>query len=551
MKTKYLILMSVLVYLLGQVAYATSAAEKEWAFLIFLNGNNSLVDFADLNIKQLETVGSTKDVDVIVQLAKQGDDKTHRLRVEKSTDPNKVTSPFLESFPRVDMGDYKNLVEFVRWSVERFPAKHYFVSFWNHGSGWKRHAPHIRGVSYDDYSGNHISTEQMGIAMKEISQLIGHKVDVVGADACLMAMAEVGSEMSDYVDYFVASEETEPGLGWPYHKLIERWAANPKASGAVITGYLVEEYYKYLSPTDQITLSAMKLSGFPAIWSGMRKLSSNLTQLPTEKLMSIKAGVQSTVTFAYEDYADLGQWMKKASVAAKAEGMDDPLFSVVSQAIAKTVVANKTTDNFKGAEGISIWVPNSEMVFDADSNHYSKLRFVKETGWDEVLKLFLSLPVCSLRAQGQWAEKAVGFSTQYSEDGYAAKQVTGPCDTGKYGDNRNAWAPTTQTGTTEFLAVEYATPVYATGAVIRETYGAGFVSLVEAIDTQGTPHVVWEGMDNSPAGAIADFEASWAKTDYLVMGLKVTVDTSKNPTEWKEIDSIQLLGTSQLFLSEN
>ena len=44
--------------------------------------------------------------------------------------------------------------------------------------------------------------------MKDIQGQLGRPVDIVGYDACMMAMAEVAAEFSDSVDYLVASEKS-------------------------------------------------------------------------------------------------------------------------------------------------------------------------------------------------------------------------------------------------------------------------------------------------------------------------------------------------------
>lgn len=45
------------------------------------------------------------------------------------------------------------------------------------------------------------------------------KLDIIGFDACLMAMYEVGSVMAPYAHYLLASELLEPGQGWDYSSL--------------------------------------------------------------------------------------------------------------------------------------------------------------------------------------------------------------------------------------------------------------------------------------------------------------------------------------------
>jgi hypothetical protein len=45
------------------------------------------------------------------------------------------------------------------------------------------------------------------------------KLDIIGFDACLMAMYEVGSTLAPYGHHLLASELLEPGHGWDYAAL--------------------------------------------------------------------------------------------------------------------------------------------------------------------------------------------------------------------------------------------------------------------------------------------------------------------------------------------
>lgn len=144
----------------------------------------------------------------------------------------------------------------------------------------------------------------------------------------------------------------------------------------------------------------------------------------------------------------------------------------------------------------------------------------------------------------QWADTVINFSSQWSTGSWSAAQVLGAPNTMSYGDIGTAWAPGPQNGTLEFITVGFNTPTYANGAVIRETYGNGFVYRIDALDTANVLHQVWAGVDNSLPGTPVDFLATWTTTDYLVAGLKIYTDTNHNPSAWEEIDAIQLLGSS-------
>jgi hypothetical protein len=142
----------------------------------------------------------------------------------------------------------------------------------------------------------------------------------------------------------------------------------------------------------------------------------------------------------------------------------------------------------------------------------------------------------------QWADKVLGFSTQYSPNNWSAEQTLGPPNTTSYGDRPTAWAPSYENGTLEYVTVGFLDPVYATGVTVRENLGNGFVTKVDVVDASDTLHTVWTGTDPSAPGALADFTVTWTRTAYTVKGVKIYVNTSHNLNTWEEIDAIQLHG---------
>ena len=147
----------------------------------------------------------------------------------------------------------------------------------------------------------------------------------------------------------------------------------------------------------------------------------------------------------------------------------------------------------------------------------------------------------------QYATTVEDFSSEWENNGpvdYRASQTLGVSDTFSYGDIKTSWAPLTANAGVEYITVKFSTPVYSTGVTIRETWGNGFVTQIEALDVNNTLNTVWSGTDDSAPGSPVDFLASWTQTDYLVDGVKITIDTTHNTGTWEEIDSIQLHGYS-------
>jgi spore coat protein CotH len=148
----------------------------------------------------------------------------------------------------------------------------------------------------------------------------------------------------------------------------------------------------------------------------------------------------------------------------------------------------------------------------------------------------------SAGAVQQVARRLIDFSSEYTTSSWSAAQTLGAPNTFQYGDYATAWAPEPINGTMEFVTVGYDVPVYATGAVIFESNGNGYVRRVEALDLDGNYHVVWEGTDTSLPGAVAQFRVTFPQTTYLVDALRVTIDTDHDQSTWEEVDAIILEG---------
>ena len=236
------------------VTDAKARPDKEWTIMVYINGKNNLEKYAFLNINQMEKVGSTDKVNIVVEFGRMNTYShldgtwkgTRRYLIKKGSKPSGIFSPMVSDIGKVDMGDYKNVVDFTNWSKTQYPAKKYMLIIWNHGAGWIKSVQGDKGISYDDETNNHITTPQLGMALKAIG-----KVDVYGSDACLMQMPEVGYEIKDYTDYIVGSEETEPGDGYTYDTFLGPVVAKPTMDGAELGTIAVDAYVGHYAPSNE------------------------------------------------------------------------------------------------------------------------------------------------------------------------------------------------------------------------------------------------------------------------------------------------------------
>jgi hypothetical protein len=155
------------------------------------------------------------------------------------------------------MVDPGNLSSFIKWSAENYPADRYDLILWDHGGG------SVTGYGYDE---KFVSAGSMDLA--EINTALrdgGVKFDFVGFDACLMATAETALMMGQHADYLIASEETEPGVGWYYTDWLNALSQNTSMETIDLGQKIVDSFVDPCArrcPGQKTTLSLIDLAEY-------------------------------------------------------------------------------------------------------------------------------------------------------------------------------------------------------------------------------------------------------------------------------------------------
>jgi len=237
-----------------------------------------------------------------------------------------------------------------------------------------------RAICSDDSSGNTLYTKDIRLVLEDIPQ----KINLLGMDACLMGMAEVAYEVKDEANVFVASEETEPGFGWPYHLILKPLTANPSMDEEKLGKIIVNAYGQYcdklgssLNPPPP-TQSAIRLSEMSnladKINTFVRSVSKKTQTREETNFLSIR---NNSPAFTRRSYIDYKGFLSKIPDSININ------INPVQQAISKAVIANYSHKSGK-ATGLSVFFPKSS------SGEYSdykanNIKFAKDTLWDEFL----------------------------------------------------------------------------------------------------------------------------------------------------------------------
>jgi len=364
-------------------------ADKEWTILVFINAKNNLEKYGLLDVNEMEKIGSSDKVNIVVEMGRingyatnDGDWKTtRRFLVKKDNDFTKITSPVLAELGKTDMGDYKSLVAFVKWAKTAYPAKKYALIVWNHGSGWdKARAMNVtKGISYDDETGNHMSTPQLGLALKEMGG-----VNVYGSDACLMQMPEVTYELKDYTEYIVGSEETEPGDGYTYDLFVGPVVARPTMTPAELGKVAVDGYSDHYQSIGQGSTQSLMKSAAQDGFVPLVNAFVTAAIASGEKAL-VKTAASSAQSYAVYDNKDLGHFLTLYSASTKSADVKAKAGALKAYLNGTLITHNRVNSEFANGntQGLAVYLPGYS--FNSD---YNELAWAKAAQWDELIKWY-------------------------------------------------------------------------------------------------------------------------------------------------------------------
>ncbi|MBQ7625035.1 MAG: peptidase C11 [Clostridia bacterium] len=156
---------------------------------------------------------------------------------------------------RTSMTDPDTLSKFIKYCAGNYPANRNMLIFWDHGGG------SLSGFGYDE---RNVSSGSMSLSgIKKALSDGGVKFDFIGFDACLMATYENALMLSDFADYLIASEETEPGIGWYYTDWVSSLSKDPAKPTLEIGKAIADDFVSVCQtrcPGQKATLSVIDLS---------------------------------------------------------------------------------------------------------------------------------------------------------------------------------------------------------------------------------------------------------------------------------------------------
>jgi hypothetical protein len=388
--------------LLTQMAAAAEASPArkgkpskpaDWTLMVYIDGDNNLDEYVPLDIEtELAAAGSNADVSVVAladraATATGEDEWTQALLFYVTQGMEATPDNAVEDWGEANMGDPQTLIDFVLWTQANYPAKHYALSFWNHGWSWRP------GSSMLDESNDNDTLDQHEI--RYVLEQVG-PIDVIMYDACQMATIENEATVYGYASSIVHSQEWVNWDGIEYELVIPALQEDPSMDAnelAVVINHSA-------STGKERTGSAVTMDGrwdtlIEAVDTWAYALEDGLSEYE-HRYSGAFQGAQSfwgdpTARDLYDVAQRIQRWVPDPEIQARSQAVMD--------AVSAAVLHEWHTQPYADAHGISIFLPlRVQDLDDPTTENWNEFDYYRQelvfaglTHWDEFLAAYLGV----------------------------------------------------------------------------------------------------------------------------------------------------------------
>lgn len=307
----------------------------------------------------------------------------------------------------------ETLTSFINYCTSNYPANRQMLIFWDHGGG------SVSGYGYDEKHSNSGSMD-----LSEINSAIksaNTKFDFIGFDACLMATLENALMLSPYADYLIASEETEPGVGWYYTNWLSEFSKNTSMPTIEIGKKIVDDFIDVCNQQcygQKTTLSVVDLAELsntvPAKFEDFANSTSNM--IANNDYKTVSNARYQTREFAQSSSID------QIDLVHFATNIDSDAGTNLAIAIVNAVKYNRTSSNMTNAYGLSIYFPykKTRNVDNAVSTYHA---IGLDDSYCRCIKSFAKVEVSGQAVSGGNTNPYSNLTGSYTSSGVASSDA--------------------------------------------------------------------------------------------------------------------------------
>ena len=397
----------------NEVQARTTSEPADWTLIYFISSDGDYGYDYWFNVEGLEAQGgSSESIHVLVLYDgfQVGDSRYYRLG-SSNLDRESFAIPTAPD-DEVNMGDAHTYQDFIDWLLPRYTARHYFVSFHNHGGGSVEPGTASAGTRlvhnmlYDQTSADSLDPDEQGQVIAHLARKAEQQVDVVESMTCLGQMVENTYAMTGHARFHLGAESLSYVSGtFPLAYL----RGDPHSSAEEVALFLLDDHHQgMVTGHTPCAWSVVDLDKLQGVTDSMSSLAAGLREFAStnekQTLLRELAGQAQNFHLFPGDlmsaYVDIRDWARvlsestdlPADLAAEAavlvETFDEGLV-LANQVHNDTHPGLDIDANYDRAQGLSVYHPNLQQpIYQQPSNPpYAELSFCRNTGWAEYLQV--------------------------------------------------------------------------------------------------------------------------------------------------------------------
>ncbi|MGA9995289.1 MAG: clostripain-related cysteine peptidase [Pyrinomonadaceae bacterium] len=424
--------------------------QRKWTVMVYMVGDDELADNCIDDIKEMKQrdVGPEEEVTVVVQFDRGGrNGLTKRYIINRNglRDFDGILSedvdPDQEEEDK-DMGDTQVLEDFITWAADNYPADHFMLVLWGHGSGVddefrvaedtvqidtaqgkqkkaggtvqfkQRKSPAlfkagVKGIAFEenkpqfqDFLDNQKLQQVLAKVMgnKNIQNSKEGKIAILGMDACLMSMAEICYQMRDVVSYTVASEGLVPFYSWPYNRILRKLTSDTSIEPCKLASEIVDKFIYFYQDYDSssVTHSACDLSQHETLVKVINGLAdalmANISDKKEVRIAVMLARLRAQSYFDSEQYIDIYDFCQLLSEYCTEGAIVSACGNLISEFDNRAGNNFIINSKFLGSDvahshGLTVYFP----LDDVGLSHYKELDFSKDAKWNDFINMYVEV----------------------------------------------------------------------------------------------------------------------------------------------------------------
>ncbi|MDR1097421.1 MAG: hypothetical protein LBL57_04750 [Tannerella sp.] len=275
----------------------------------------------------------------------------------------------IKSYPEFNSADALQMQHVLNEIIELYPAEHYGLILWSHGTSWLPAGRRLNSFVED-------GGRQMNIP--DLAEALPLRFDFILFDACLMGAVEVAYELKDKTDFLIASSTETIYEGFPYDRIIPELLA-PEVNPVQVARRYFDYYNRLEGVYRSATVSVTDTRGMEALAAATARL---IEGRPFDMTAFDRASVQRLDVYGEQYVFDFGDFIDKAFPQADAAALREQL--------AATMLYKACTPQFieeydiRTFCGLSCYIPHPQRN-DLNS-YYQQLGWCKAAGFSRLFQ---------------------------------------------------------------------------------------------------------------------------------------------------------------------